>query len=192
MRSGIVDKKMQKFNKEYDQFLFEKDAEPHRKAVSGLLSRVGLSGEYNRILKDKNAVSRFFLAWGDAARKEKDPNEQKSLEKLGKLSEEYFNKKDYRSLSRLFANLAFQNLVDFTHLKEREDFEEITDHDLYEKGLIPKEIYLQFFLLETLSKMGKFDWNRNEYVINQNLACLIVCFGDIYDFFNESENNQGN
>lgn len=83
-----------------------------------------------------------------------------------------------------------RNLVDFLRLREREDFEGITDNDLYEKGLIPREIFLQFFLIETLSKTKNFDWDRNEDVINQNLACLIICFSDIYDFFNNSDDNK--
>ena len=178
---------MQKFDEKYRQFLFEKDAEVHRKAVRSLLSSVGLAKMYDYTIKDKNAIPNFFLAWKIAAKEEEDPNERKGLESLGKLSEKYFNKKDYRALSKLFADVVLRHLAEFIHLEEREDFEEITDNDLYEKGLIPEEIYLQFFLIETLSKTKDFDWARNENVINQNLACLVVCFGDIYDFFNASE-----
>lgn len=68
-------KKMQKFDKEYNQFLFEKDAELHRKAVSGLLSSIGLVETYNHILEDKNALLNFFLTWKFAAKEEEDPNE---------------------------------------------------------------------------------------------------------------------
>lgn len=182
--------KMQRFDKEYDQFLFERDVELHRKAVRGLLSLVGLAKMYNYTIEDKNALPDFFLTWKIAAKEEEDQNERKGLESIGKLSEEYFKKKDYRALSKLFADIVLRHLVEFIHLKEREDFEEITDNDLYEKGLIPGEIYLQFFLIETMSKAKDFDWSRNEDVVNQNLACLIVCFSDIYDFLNNSDESK--
>ena len=41
--------------------------------------------------------------------------------------------------------------------------------------------------MESTLKKGGFDWKRSEEVMMQNLACLAVCFSDIYDFFNEDD-----
>ena len=86
--------------------------------------------------------------------------------------------------------MIFLHTVKFLHLEERADFEKLTDHDLYTKGLFPPEIFLQMFFIEAPVKRTDFDWDRGKAIAEQNLACLIVCLGDIYEFFNEQEEGE--
>jgi len=178
---------MEKFDRAYNQFLFEKDAGAHKKAAHDLLSTIGLAEKYYFFLDDRKKISNFFLCWRRGVENETDENEKRGLEQPGKLAQKHFTEKNYKELCKLFAGLALRHISEFLNLKNRADFEQITDFDLYEKNLLPNEILLQFFLLETLSKTEDFDWDRGEEIIEQNLACLIVCFSDIYEFLNEYE-----
>jgi len=69
-------------------------------------------------------------------------------------------------------------------LKELKNYDKLTDDDLYKKGLLPRGIFLQYFLIESMVKNKSFDWNRDQRIIEQNLICFDVCFSDIYAFFN--------
>jgi len=44
------------------------------------------------------------------------------------------------------------------------------------KKIVPSEIFLQYFLIESPIKMKKFNWKRNEDIMMQNLACLDYLF----------------
>ena len=171
------------FDKSYNQFLSEEDPSAHKKAVHRILFEAGLEKEYYFVLKDKKAIADFFFSWLEAGKEETDENEKKGLQELGKFSKKYFEEKNYHELCRFYANVVLRHVVEYLHLENRPDFEKITDLDLYEKGLLPKEIFLQFFLIETLGKPN-FNWSRGKEVVEQNLACLVVCFADIYDFLN--------
>ena len=178
---------IKKFDEEYEQFLIGKDPILHRQAIKTFLSEAELDEWFQEFIDEKDGTQNFFLMWEQAGVEEKDPKEKKGLERLGEQSKKLYNKKDYKKLAELFFNITLRHLADFIHLEDRENFKEITDHDLYTKELIPPAIYLQFFLIETLIKRDDFDWNRSEEITYQNLACLAICFMDINSFFNELE-----
>ncbi len=128
--------------------------------------------------------------WETAGKVEKNYAEKKGLQRLGKLSKEFYAKKEYKKLHKLFFDLMFRSFAEFTGIEDRSDFEKITDHDLYEKKIIPSEIFFQYFLMESPVKMKDFDWDRSEEIMRQNLACLIICFGDIHEFFHEEDSKK--
>lgn len=179
-----------KFGKSFDQLVNEKDPAKHRKAIVALLSNDELDGPFLEFLHEKDGVERFFLSFTHAEDVGIDAQEKKSLKKLGKLSKKYFEHKEYVKLCELFYGMAFRNLADILHLQDRDDFETITDHDLITKGILPSEILLPYFLLDAFVQIRDFDWNRGEEVVRQNLACFIVCFTELYAFFNESEEEE--
>jgi len=175
------------FSTAYGQFLYEIDPQRHRGAIRELLKPAGLANEFMDLIKEKDAVEGFFHMWAHAAELEEDPNDKKGLAHLGRESQRLYDRQDYTDLCDVFYGQIFQNLADFLRLKERSDFEELTDHDLFAKHLLPDEIYIQFFLVGTLAKNKQFEWNRGEAIARQSLACMIVCFGGMYDFFHESD-----
>jgi len=179
------DKNIENFDICFEGYLKETDPKLHKTSIISLLASVDLDLEFKERLKDEKEIERFFLTWKIAGELEKDPKERKGLQQLGKLSEEFYIKKQYKKLFELFFDMIFRNLIDFVGAENRDDFEDITDHDLYEKGIIPPEIFFQYFLIESAVKNPKFDWKRNDEIMKQNLACLITCFGDIYEFMNE-------
>ena len=180
---------LKKFDDAYLQFVKGADATSHRRAITALLERVGLEEMFARCLAE-DGVKSFFLLWERAGREEEDLKERRGLKALGVLSKRFYEKRDYRELCELFYNMIFRHTAEFLHLEERADFKKLTDHDLYTKGLLPPEIFLQLFLIETPVKNTNFDWDRNEAIAEQNLACLIVCLGDIYDFFHDQEEGE--
>lgn len=185
-----MNQSIQKFDVSYQQFLAEDSPAPHKKATETLLARAGLKKMYKKFLREQEIVKNFFLLWERAGEEEADTKEAAGLKAIGAMSKKLYESKDYRGLSEMFFDITLRHLAEFMKLKERSDFKTITDHDLYEKNLIPSEIFLQFFLLETLFKRKDFLWDRGEEIAHQNLACLAVCFGDIYDFLNSQEDDQ--
>ena len=176
--------KEQKFDEAYESFLKETNPELHNKAIILLLSYSKLDNEYKKFVKDKDEVESFFLMWEYASETAETPEDKNGLEQIGNMSKKLYHQRKYLKLLELFFNLIFRHFVDFVELKDRKDFNKITDHDLYKKNLIPSEIFLQFFIVETFIKREDFDWKRNEEIMKQNLACFIVCFEDIYSFLN--------
>ena len=181
------DKRIKDFGDDFDRYFSEEDPILHKKAIQNLLKKVDLKDVFDELLSEKNDVDNFFLMWEMAGKSEKKFVDKKGLQRLGKLSKEFYSKKEYEKLYELFFDIMFHSLAEFVNLKARDDFEKITDQDLYEKDIIPPEIFFQYFLIESPIKMKDFNWNRDEETMKQNLACLIVCFGDIYDFFHEEE-----
>lgn len=178
---------IKKFDAAYRQFLNEESPKVHKKAVETLLAQVGLKKAYKDFLREPESVKSFFMSWERAGEEETNPEEAVGLKQIGRMSKKLYENKDYRGLAGMFFNITLNHFAEFAKLQERSDFETITDHDLYEKDLIPSEIFSQFFILETPYKRKDFRWNRGEEIANQNLACLAVCFGDIYEFFNYKE-----
>ncbi len=180
------EKDIKKFDDDFKKYFEEKDVVLHEEAVADLLDEIDidLGDAFIDLLDEEGAIENFFLMWERAGELEKDPHEKKHIQKLGKLSKEYFNKKEYKKLYELFFDTMFHNFANYVKLRDRKDFDKITDLDLYDKSVVPPEIFLQYFLMESPIKMKHFDWERSEDVMMQNLACLIICFGDIYEFFN--------
>jgi len=181
------DKEIKDFDAAFDRYLSEKDSALHKKAIQELLKQIDLKDAFDELLSKKNGISDFFIMWERAGKLEKNSVDKKGLKKLGKLSKKFYKKKEYKKLYELFFDMMFRNFADFLDLKARDDFKEITDQDLYEKNIIPSEIFFQYFFIESPVKMKDFDWDRGEEIMKQNLACLIVCFVDIYEFFNEKD-----
>lgn len=181
------DKKIENFDINFKKYLSEKDPASHKKAIQELLEEVDLKDAFDELLSEKDGVASFFLMWEEAGKLEKNPAEKQGLRRLGRQSKKFYNRKKYKKIYELFFDLMFRNFAEFVDLKNRDDFEKITDHDLYEQGIIPPEIFRQYFLIESPIKMKDFDWKRGEEIMAQNLACLIVCFGDIYEFFHEED-----
>lgn len=179
--------KTKKFDINFKKYFDEEDPVSHRKAVARLLKEVDLKDDFDELLSEKNRLGSFFLMWGKAGKSGKNSVDKKGLQKLGKLSKEFYSKKEYKKLYELFFNIMLRNFAEFADLEARDDFKKITDLDLYEKRIIPSEIFFQYFLMESPIKMKDFNWNRNEEVMRQNLACLVICFGDIYEFFHEED-----
>lgn len=180
----MKNRNIKKFDEAYKQFLSEKDSLMHLKAIKTLLSESDLKEWFIEFIEEKDSVKNFFLMWKYAYKYENNQKQKEGLKKLGIQSEKLYIEKNYKKLTELFFDIMLRHLVDFIHLEDREDFEEITDVEIYTKGLIPSEIYLQFFLIETMIKRKDFNWNRGEVITNQNLACFSVCFLDINAFFN--------
>lgn len=180
--------KTKKFDDALEQFKKGKDPVAHHKAIRTLLSGVELDEHFWWLLDEKeDGVRDFFLLWGRAGKEEENPQERKGFKKIGESSKKLYEQKEYRKLCEFFYNILFRHLAEFIHLEEHKDFDTITDYDLYKKDLIPSEIYFQYFLIEVLVKSKDFDWDRGEEIANQNLACFIACFDDIYEFFHEEE-----
>ena len=179
------DKQTNFFDVAFHGYFSEKDSSLHKRAIQELLKEVELKDVFDELLSKKNGVDKFFLMWETAGKLERNSVDKEGLQRLGKLSKEFYNKKEYKKLYELFFNIMFRVFAEFIDLKARDDFKKITDRDLYEKRVVPSEIFLQYFLMESPIKMKDFDWNRSEEIMRQNLACLIICFGDIYEFFHE-------
>lgn len=181
------DKQTKNFDAAFQRYLLEQDPALHKKAIQELLKKIDLKDAFDELLNEKNSVERFFLMWEKAEKLEKNSADKKGLQRLGKLSKEFYAKKEYKKLYELFFDIILHSFTEFADLENRGDFKEITDQDLYEKNIIPSEIFLQYFLVESPVKIKDFDWNRSEEIMKQNFVCLIVCFGDIHKFFHEED-----
>lgn len=176
------------FDEAFDQFLTEKNPQLHEEAIGAILSVIDLEDEFYDLLDYEDNIENFFLMWRKAGKEEADDSlDKEGLRNLGRLSKKYYNKRKYKKLHTLFFDITFNNLLQYIDIENHEDFDKLTDVDLFEKKLIPSEIFLQFFLLEAPVKRSDFNWHRNEEIMKQHLALLIVLFGDIFTFFNEDE-----
>lgn len=182
---------MQEFDTAYETFLAGTDPKEHRRAIKTMLSKIDLDGDFLSLVEEDDGVESFFLMWEQAAELEEDENERSSLREFGRKSKQLYHARRYADLCNLYAQIAFVHLCGFLQVHERADFEDLTDHDLFKKGLLPSEIFLQYFLLETLGKTKRFVWDRDEEIVRQNLACMIICYADINAFINEDGEGEG-
>lgn len=181
------DKQIKDFDVSLQEYFSEKEPSLHKKAIRELLREADLEDSFDELASKGNGVEKFFLMWETAGKAEKNSPDKEGLQRLGKLSKEFYGKKEYKKLYELFFDIMFNDFARYANLRNRKDFEKITDRDLYEKNIVPSEIFLQYFLMESPIKSGGFDWNRSEEIMKQNLACLVICFGDIYEFFHEED-----
>lgn len=178
--------KNEELEESYKNFISSNNSVSHRKAIEKMLGIVGLKSEFKRSLKfGTERIIDVYCNFGDAAYEDWVKEEEKeSIKNIGALFKRYYKEKDYRKFVETGYNLMFKNLADYLKLAERNDFQVLTDDDLYKENLLPKEIFLQYFLIETMIKNKSFDWHRGQEIINQNLVCFDVCFSDIYAFLN--------
>lgn len=177
-------KNKSEFDVAYNDFLYEKDVQKHHHSIRTLLSEINLENEFSLLIDEENGVRNFFLLWEKAGLLEQDQTERQGLKALGVRSKILYKKKNYKELCELFEVTVLRHIVEHINLESRSDYEDITDQDLFTQKLIPEEIYFHYFILGTLAKANDFDWNRGEKIAEQNLACMIACFEDIYGFLN--------
>ena len=185
--SDIKQDYIHEFDMAYETFCAGTDPKEHRQAIKTLLSEVGLEDEFDLLLDDDGGVKNFFLMWEQAAKSEENEDEQPNLQEMGHKSKQLYQDGKYAELCSMYGQITLVHLCNFLQLDKRPDFTDLTDHDLFEKSIIPPEIYLQYFLLETPGKSEGFDWSRDEEIVRQNLACMVICFTDINAFVNEDD-----
>jgi hypothetical protein len=174
-----------KLDNTFNDFFKGENPVKHYKAVNKLLGQVDLVDEYNDLLEQKR-VEEFFVENLGLVDDEMSKEEKMGIEELNKISKRLYKKGKYRELCCVYYDMCFRHIAEYLHLDEREDFEMITDYDLYKKNILPKEIFFQFFLLQCLVRNKNLNWDRDPEIINQNLACFIVCFNDIYEFLHDN------
>ena len=183
-----MDRKVQEFDNAYKLFTSSENPLEHHRSLEILLAKIGLKSKFKQELKlGSEVVIDLFKSFNKATREDCiSETEYLSLKKVGKLFSEYMVENRYDKFSDLAFSLVLQNIIDLIELQEKGDFKEYTITDLYEKKLLPNEIFLQFFIMETLANNKVYKWKRNQTIIDQSLVCLAVCFEDIYDFLNHS------
>lgn len=178
--------KNEEFGKSYEDFVSSNNPVFHRKAIEKMLGMVGLGSKFKRFLKFGTKIIEDIYC-NFANNVEEDwvkEGEKEPIRKIGALFKKFYEKGDYLNFVDTGYMMIFRNLVDFLELRKRKDFDKLTDDYLFKKSLLPKDIFLQYFLIETMVKNKSFSWNRNLKIIDQNLICFDVCFTDIYAFFN--------
>lgn len=146
-------KQVSEFDRAYEDFIRANDAPAHRRAIKRLLAEVELSDAFEDVLcEGGEQLKSFFLSFEDFARSEKDPKEREAVRELGRVVKKYWERDELAELADVFFGLAFRHVADFLKLKKRKDFEELTDHELYTKDILPAEIFLQFFFWKPLQK----------------------------------------
>lgn len=183
-----MNRKIQEFDNAYKLFTSSENPLEHRRSVELLLAKIGLKSKFKRELQSgSELVIKLFKSFKKVTQEDcVSKAEYQSLKKVGQLFTGFNKEKKYDKFADLAFSLALQNIIDFLGLPKKGNFEEYTIHDLYDKKLLPNEIFLQFFILETLANNRAYKWNRNKIIIGQSLVCLEVCFEDIYDFLNHN------
>lgn len=178
--------KNEELEESYRDFVSSNNSVFHRKAIEKMLGMVGLGSKFKGSLKfGAKIIEDIYCNFANNVEESWVKEEEKEpILKIGTLFKKFYKEKDYRKFVETGYNLIFKNLADYLRLPERKDFQDLTDEDLYKKNLLPKEIFLQYFLIETMVKNKSFDWKRSQKIIDQNLICFDVCFTDIYAFFN--------
>ncbi len=165
------------------------DAEMHKTAILRMLDPLDLDIEYKKLNLEGglNRVMDIFSSFSDTSEDDLVTEyERKSLEQVGILTREYFTKKAYSSFAKMVFALTIESFAEKYDLGlVDEQLTEVQIEDIY--NTIPSEIYLQTFLLESMSDDSAFNWNRDAVIIEQSLLALTVCFSDIYAFLTEED-----
>lgn len=165
------------------------DAELHKTALLQMLDPLDLDIEYKKLNQEGglDRVMTIFSSFSDINDDELVTEyERKSLEQVGALTKEYFAKEAYSSFAKMVFALTLESFGEKYDLGvEDEELTEVKIEDIY--NIIPSEIYLQTFLLESMSDETAFNWNRSPIIIEQSLLALTVCFSDIYAFLTEED-----
>lgn len=110
--------------------------------------------------------------------------EKKSAKRISDIALDYFDHRKFQELSNLLFNIVVDHLREFVGFEEPEGW---TISDLYQ--IMPDEVFLPFFLLESLTREDGYDWNRKGKIIENGLILLITSFQLFYeglDSFEES------
>ncbi len=165
------------------------DANLHKTAILQMLDPLDLDIEYKKLNQDGglNRVMDIFASFSEIEDDDLVTEyERKSLEQVGALTREYFKQKAYSSFAKMVFALTLESFAEKYDLGLDEDqLTEVRVEDVY--NTIPSEIYLQTFLLESMSDESAFNWNRDTVIIEQSLLALTVCFSDIYAFLTEDD-----
>ncbi len=161
----------------------------HKSAILKMLDPLDLDIEYKKLNSEGGLerVMDIFSSFSDTSEDDMVTEyERKSLEQVGALTREYFSQKAYSSFAKMVFALTLESFAEKYDLGLDEDrLTEIHAEDIYNS--IPSEIYLQTFLLESMSDETTFNWNRDSTIIEQSLLALTVCFSDIYAYLTEEE-----
>jgi hypothetical protein len=144
--------------------------------------------EYRK-LRSEGGIERVLNIFSSFASTEDDElvsdYEKKSLEQVGVLTQQYFSEGKFLSFAQMVLAMTVESLAEKYGLLDDDDLTEIGIEHVY--PYLPLEIYLQTFLLENMADERKFDWHRDERIIEQSLIVLTVSFSDIYDFIATDE-----
>ncbi len=167
-------------------FTSSHDATEHEKVIVAMLDSLDLDLEYKK-MKREGGLSRIlsiFSSFSDTAGEELlNDYELKSLQQVGELTRKYFATGSYDAFAQVIFSLILESYIEYYELDMPLHNDEKIIHAIYAK--IPPDIYLQTFLLETLSESTQFNWGRDEVIVVQSLIVLTVCFSDIYAFLTE-------
>jgi hypothetical protein len=174
---------LKEFRDYFRVFTSTRDEELHEKVIVAMLDPLDLDIEYKK-LRSEGGIERvldIFASFADTADDELITDyEKKSLEQVGKLTEQYFAQKNYLAFAEMVLAMTLESLAEKYGVLPEEEMVDIDVELLYRH--IPEEVYLQTFLLENMANKKTFDWERSEQIVEQSLIVLTVCFSDIYDF----------
>lgn len=176
--------KIDDFERNLNDFFTAIDWKIHRRAAAELAKIFGAKKNYLKAARLGQFNLAVLLTNMENADSDKSFSrvDRKAMAKMGELAIEAHENKDYRKVVSLAEGLVFQHLAEYLQLTKRSDYALLTDHDLFKKEIIPHEIFFQYFFLESLAKDKKFNWAREEKIINQAFIFAGICFADIYDY----------
>lgn len=163
----------------------------HQQAIIAMLDPLDLDIEYKKLSREGgiDRVQSIFSSFADVHDDEMlSDYERKRLEQVGTLTDLYFSQKSYSSFALMIYQLLLESVL------EKYDFgiagtTQLKSDMLY--ATLPEEIQLQTFLLESMANSKVFNWNREDDIVVQSLLLLTVCFGDVYSFLTEDEEDDG-
>ena len=113
-----------------------------------------------------------------------DQEEKKSAKRISDIALNYLNHRKFQELSYLLFNIVIDHLKEFVGFQNSEEW---TISELYQ--VMPDEVFLPFFLLESLTREDGYNWNRGGKIIENGLILLMTSFQLFYeglDSFEES------
>jgi hypothetical protein len=178
------------FRKNLRIFTTSTDALAQNQAILEMFDSLDLDIEYKKLVAkgDIKRVLDIFSSFSETDDEELvGEYEMTRMEQVGKLSHEFFAKRDFAAFAEMIFQLTLESIGESFDLGDVE-IKKTNINKLYEN--IPEEIYLQTFLLESMGNKSVFDWNRNDQIIAQSLFTLTVCFSDIYGFLSELDEEE--
>ncbi len=170
--------------------IFTTDRDPVRQniAIIQMLDPLDLDIEYKKLARegDLQRIQDIFSSFADTTEDSLSGYEEKRLQQVSLLTQEYFSNKAYASFALMIYQLMVESFLERYDFST-EDAAAVTSHMLYQT--LPEEIHLQTFLLESMANPKVFDWNRDDEVVVQSLQVLTVCFSDVYSFLTEEEDD---
>jgi hypothetical protein len=159
----------------------------HAAAIIEMLDPLDLDIEYRKLAHEGGLqrVLDIFTSFADMSDNFMlTEYETSRLKQVGMLTEEYFKKQDYSAFAAMVHQLLLESFLEKYDFGT-EDISKINSEKLYR--IIPEEIQLQTFLLESMADPAIFDWKRSNVILIQSMLVLTVCFSDVYSFLTDDE-----